>query len=401
MKIFFLYFYLFAFWAENSLGFKLTNIPGLSLFNLSFYMLILVWAYSIIFKIRLLRWNEINFYLVLLIFAVIFSIPYKLFIEDLPYAYLKYELIALKVWANPFLVFFIVFNLIDDEETCKRALLGLIILLFITALSTPLISLKIIGIGKTYFFYHGRAAGFAEPNQYAGYLVLFIPLILAYVLFEKHAYIRVASIFVLLVVFIALVTTGSRGGIFAFLGSVIFYLYVLTRKKMIQLPTLIATVSTMFIIGAVSFAAAPSAVKETVSYRLNPAHSENLEDYMGGRLKAWRSGFKLFSERPVFGYGLRTFIKLMEKEFGKRLAAHNQVLNYLVQFGLIGAILFILVFYKIFQIMWNYQKSMLDPWEKKLLISYIAGLLGYIIYIFWFYTAVFLRYSHLRGKIQE
>lgn len=412
MKLFLIYFYLFSFWAENSLRFKLTDIPGLSLFNLSIYLLIITWAYTIVFKARLLRWNRINSYLTILIFIVIISIPYKIIIEDLPYSYLKSALISLKIWINPLLIYFIIFNLIEDEKTCKRALLGLIILLSITALSTPLISLKIIDIGANFSFYQGRAAGFAEPNQFAGYLVLFIPLILNYVLYNKNILLKTGSAFILLISFIALITTGSRGGIFSFIISLIFYLYLLGRNKLIRLPTLIATVLVIFIIGLISIVISPADVKETVLNRLDPTKAETLEDYTAGRLNTWRYGIKLFAEKPFFGFGLRTFTDLMKKRFGMRIAAHNQYLNYLVQFGIIGTILFIMVYYKVFQVMWQNQKVASDLLDKQLFISYIAGLSGYIIsmlsvnmsnprYIFWFYTAVFLRYGQLRILNQD
>ncbi len=409
MKIFLIYFYLFAFWAENSLGFKLTDIPGLSLFNLSFYLLILAWAYSIVFKVRLFRSNPVNFYLVILIFYVILSIAFKILLEEIPGISLKSEIIALKIWANPFLIFFIIFNIIDEEKTCQRSLQALIILLFITAISTPLISLKVIDIGTTYFFYQGRAAGFAEPNQYAGYLVLFIPLVLTYVLFEKRLIFRTASIILLAVTFLALFTTGSRGGIFSFLAAMLFHLFILNRKNMIKLPTLIATIFIVCLVGAISIAAAPSAVKETVYDRLDPRKSESIEDYTAGRLKTLRNGIKLFVQKPIVGYGQKTFTYLMEKRFGMHIAAHNQYLNYLVQFGLIGFSLFIILYYKLFKIVWDQQKIIKDLWRQKLCIGYLAGLLGYSIsmlgvnmsnprYIFWFYAAIILRYTQLQHK---
>jgi O-antigen ligase len=81
--------------------------------------------------------------------------------------------------------------------------------------------------------------------------------------------------------------------------------------------------------------------------------------------------------------------------------------NYLVELGIIGCALFILIFLKIFHITWNFLKSTPDLWEKKLYIGYIAGLVGYtsaMLFvnihaprpIFWFYTAVLLRYGQLK-----
>jgi len=407
MKIFLIYFFLFAFWAENSLGFKLTDIPGLSLFNLSVYLLIIAWAYSIVFKVRVFISNQVNFYLVILIFYVIFSIVLNMFLDEFPRISIKSELITFKTWLNPFLIFFIITNIIDDVKTCNRSLMGLIILLFVTALSTPLISLGVIDIGTTYFFYKGRAAGFAEPNQYAGYLVLFIPFVMTYVLFTKRLIYKNASIILLVVSFLALITTGSRGGIFSFVASVLFYLMILNRKKMIQLPTLVATIFIVCLLAAISFHFAPSEVKETVSERLDPTKSESIEEYTAGRLKAWRNGIQLFVQKPILGHGQKTFTYLMEKQFGMHLAAHNQYLNYLVQFGLIGFMLFVGLFLKIFLVFWKQQELIRDLWTQKLCIGYLAGFIGYCIsmlgvnmsnprYIFWFYTAIILRYTQLQ-----
>ena len=61
---------------------------------------------------------------------------------------------------------------------------------------------------------------------------------------------------------------------------------------------------------------------------------------------------------------------------------------------------------------WNYQKTTSDLWEKKLYIGYFAGLVGYnfaMLFvnisaprpIFWFYTAVILRYGQLQIIDQE
>jgi O-antigen ligase len=412
MKIFSIYFFLFSFWAENSLGFQLTDIPGLSLFNLSFYLLMIVWAYSVVFKTRIFRSNAVNNWLILLICYVVLTIPIKILIEDIPRISLASELISLKVWVNPFLIFFIIINIIDDEKTCKKSLIGLIVLLIVTAISTPLISLKVIDIGTTYFFYEGRAAGFAEPNQYAGYLVLFIPLILTYVLFEKKLFFKSVSIFLLLIIFIALVTTGSRGGIISFLASMIFYLFTLNRKRMIMLPTLVATIFIVCLIGAISFAVAPSEVTDTVTERLDPTKSESIEEYTAGRLKTWRKGIKLFIQKPIVGHGQRTFTYLLEKQFGMHLAAHNQYLNYLVEFGIIGLSLFIILYYQLFKLILKQQNMITDLWTQKLCIGYVTGLIGYSIsmlavnmsnprYIFWFYAAIILRYTQLQVKEKQ
>ena len=129
----------------------------------------------------------------------------------------------------------------------------------------------------------------------------------------------------------------------------------------------------------ISFVAAPAGVKRSVSHRLDPSKSESIDDYSAERLGIWRNGLKLFAERPIFGHGQKTFSDLNIERFSSKYAAHNQYLDYLVQFGIIGLAAYILLFFKIFQATWNYQETTSDLWEKKMFISYIAGLLGYTI----------------------
>jgi O-antigen ligase len=91
---------------------------------------------------------------------------------------------------------------------------------------------------------------------------------------------------------------------------------------------------------------------------------------------------------------------------GKTYASHNDYLQYLVHHGLIGLIVFIMIFYKVFRQVWNQLQSTKDAWKKKLYLSYLAGFFGYTFammgvnvitprYIFWFYTAIIYRYCHL------
>ena len=208
--------------------------------------------------------------------------------------------------------------------------------------------------------------------------------------------------------FVALAFTGSRGGIVSFAASLFGYLFILYREKAIRLQAIFSIAMVVLMVSTMSLVLMPSTVKKMMLQRFDPTTSESVEDFSSGRLRIWRKSISLFAERPIFGHGYRTIEELMHARFhGEKKVAHNQYLNNLVEFGIIGCGLYILMFLKIFQRMWDYQRTIPDIWEKKLYISYIAGLIGYAVsmlfgnegithYIFWFYTAVFLRYGRLR-----
>ena len=411
MKIILIYLLLFTFWAELSLGFSLTGIQGLSLFNLCIYILLFAWCYTIMTQKRLFESNSVNKYIILLSFVVLVSTVIKLVLGEIPNINMRTELVSFKRWANPLILFFILFNIVDDEKTAKGTVFGLIILLAVTALTTPLISLGIIKIGHVSKFFEGRASAFGGPNSFASYLVMFIPLVLTYLFFQKTFMIRAASAVLLVLTFAALVATGSRGGLLSFLVAMATYLYILYRQRMIRLPTIIAVIVTVLIFGSISFALAPAQPKKILVDRLDITRlekGEGLDKYTAGRTLFLRKGIQLFFESPIYGHGQNSFLPLVEKKFGIRGVAHNTYLSYLVEYGIFGLIFFVMILKKIFQHVWKHVKETPNVWDKRLYISYISGFCGYHFsllalnesqprYIFWIYTAIILKYDKIRN----
>ena len=402
------YFFLFALWAETTLRISLSQIQGLSLSNFAVYLLLFAWAFRIAFQRKFFESNNVNKYLMLMILTALVSIPLKIWYDEIPNRGVLSEIIYWKDWADPFILFFILFNVIDNERSCKGVLFGLILFLFITALTTPLISMGILKIGQTYAFYEGRVGGFSAPNQYASFLVLFIPLVLTYFLFTKHLITKMAMGIVLILAFVALVTTGSRGGALSFLLSMAVYLLLMKRENILSLNSITLVFMTLTILGLSSFVFAPSSVKEEVIRRFDLTNPETMDEISGahGRVEYWRHGWRFFMERPILGHGQNTFYLLFKKEFGVGGATHNHYLMQLVQFGIVGLGIYIMILTRIFMNVWHHFKETKDLWRRKLCISFIAGFLGYTFsmlaldissprYLFWIYTAIIYKYAQL------
>ena len=77
-----------------------------------------------------------------------------------------------------------------------------------------------------------------------------------------------------------------------------------------------------------------------------------------------------------------------------------------MEFGIVGLAIFLLIFFKIFQNVWQSLNTTTSPWEKLLYLSYISGFFGYLTgmfftnmgaarYIFWIYTAIIYKYAQL------
>jgi O-antigen ligase len=402
------YFFLLAFWAEETLGISLSEIKGLSLSNLAIYLLLFAWAFRVAFQRKFFDSNNLNKYLILMILMALVSIPIKIWIAEVPNRGVIGEIIYWKNWTNPFILFFILFNTIDNEKTCRGILLGLILFLFVTALTTPLISLGVIRLGTLHGFYEGRAMGFASPNQYASFLVLFIPLVLTYFLFANQFITKIGTGILLAVSFIALVTTGSRGGALSLLMSMAVYLLLMKRQNILRLNSIILVFIALVIIGFSSFVLAPPKVKETVMSRFDLTNPETIEEISGahGRTKFWQSAFRFFMEKPILGHGQNSFYYLYKGRFGIGGASHNHYIKHLIEFGIIGLGIYIMIFTKIFLHVRRHLVTTNNLWQRKFFVTYLAGFLGYSFsmlavdigpprYLFWIYTATIYKYSEL------
>lgn len=403
------YFLLISFWAEKVLRFSLTGTKGISLFNIVIYALLFLWgAIVVIQNKKPFRSNNLNKYLILMTLVAMISIFLKYNYHEIPYFSLKDELIGLKNWLNPYIVFFILYNIIKDEKTCRNILIGLIVFLFVTAFSTPLISLGILKIGVYYDVGTGRASGLSEPNQYASYLVLFIPLVVMYFLFSKNFISKIVIGALLVVTFIALVITGSRGGAVSFVLSMCIYLLFLKREGILRFRGIVFAITMLSFIGLFSFLLSPSQIKETVLKRFNPKDQDTLIEITEGhgRRLLWQNAWQIFLEKPILGHGPDTFLPLNIIKFRVRGVTHNDYLRYMVEFGIVGLAIFIMILTRIFGHVWRHLKATSDSWRKILYASYLAGLFGYSFsmlgvnlyeprFFFWIYTATIYKYTEL------
>ena len=409
MKIISIYLILFTFFIDQVMGaVGFLNLKGLSLFNLNIYLMFFVWMGTIVQRRKVFVSNNVNKYIVLMGFIVFMSIFVKILRGEIPDISIKNEIILFKAWLNPLLLFFILFNIIDDKKTCNRTLLGLCFLFFALIVTQLLATFGITGYKAESMEIHGRAGGFGAAGEYAITLVLFFPFVLSGgFLMNRGGLYKISCIILVFLTSVGLVNAGSRNGVVAFLCSMLVYLLILKRKKIMGLLPIIFLIIAMIVVGATSFFVSPSSVKTTIVERFDPSTSEDLRSFTSGRTELWKNGWKLFVDSPLIGHGRNSY-KILSylRGYSMHTAPHNEYIRYLVDYGVIGLIVFCLIFFKIFQNIWNSMETTADPHGKHLYICYIAGLCGYMVgmfltntdpslIIFWIYTAVIYRYAQL------
>lgn len=410
------YIVIIVFWLENSVGFQAQKIfglsMGLSLKNISIYCLLVGCLFAVKKQGTLFNRNTLNKYLLFMLICIVISIFPNLLSPEADIGTLKRHLISLKLFINPWIFFFLITYIIDNKKTCKNIVLGLTILLVITVLTMFIDNLTSIDLGthKKGFAYKGRFAGFSEVNQYAAFLVLFLPLLLSYMIFQDKGGKRTANGIVFLIGLSGLILTGSRGGFISFTFAVVVFFIIAYRHRMIDGKRIIVFGLLLLLVAPVSFLIVPTDVKDMVKQRVvdptdqtyNPWRTERswIHGYSSGRTKIWMESLQIFIKKPIFGYGNDACKRVFD------FSTHNDYLKILINHGIIGFFLFIMIYMRIFFHVSFHFKTSTEPLSKMFYLSYLCGLVGYMVamvgvnlneprFIFWIYTAVMYKYSQL------
>jgi putative inorganic carbon (HCO3(-)) transporter len=190
-----------------------------------------------------------------------------------------------------------------------------------------------------------RAYGtFGQPNPFAGYLNLVLPVLLGIALFSSSRKLRFVTWLAALGVAAIMVTTLSRG---AWLGSgvalVVFGIYASRR---LAVWIWIGLLGVAILIFAVVFGIVPFSATERVlaafglsGVGLDSVTQENFSAVQ--RLAFWQAGFNMFTSNPVLGVGIGNYIDqyplYAPQGWDMVLGhAHDYYLNAAAETGLVG-----------------------------------------------------------------
>ena len=259
--------------------------------------------------------------------------------------------------------------------------------------------------------YTGRSAGFAAPNEYAAFLVLFLPLFLSPIFLKEKQLERIKGFLFFFIGLIGLLFTVSKGGFIAFfvsMGCLFFYIY---RKRLITKMKIFLYLYLLLAMGATSFFLLPSETREIAEARLTlekvgPYDPWAIKEFSflhkltSGRTQLWLYSLKVIAQKPILGYGKSIGSIYIPK------STHNEYLGWLVNYGIIGFLLFTMIYIKIFNHIKYHLKTSTNPKSRMLYLGYMFGFVGYVAtmfgaclveprMIFWIYTAIIYKYTEL------
>ncbi|MCX7872305.1 MAG: O-antigen ligase family protein [Verrucomicrobiae bacterium] len=192
--------------------------------------------------------------------------------------------------------------------------------------------------------YAGRASGtYICPNHLAGFLAMVLPVGVSLLLSGRMSYIaRILVGYSVLMMTAALRVTVSRAGWFAAGAGVFFVVVALLHKRRFWLPVTILAMILIFV-GLYLYSHSFTAKKRVEENRL-------LVPDENRRILYWRGAIDVFKQSPVFGVGpghydyrYRQVRQPLNVAQGRPGWVHNDYLNTLVDYGVVGFSIILIV----------------------------------------------------------
>jgi O-antigen ligase len=380
-------------------GMQLSSLitKGLSFKNIILYlMLVLAVISRISSPINLSTPNtkKLKWVIILLVFygGISLVIPYMGAVKGFNYSE---AFIGLKNILLDGLVCYLVFYFFSLYKDKSFWLLrAMLIMIGIAALLTVIDAIYKINLFGFDEVDTNRSRGaFGEPNQTALIFALYAPLIASFA-FGKRQF---KVLYVLLAIFCvsAIITTSSRGGVLALAMGFLSFMLLIRNK--ISIGHKIFLLISLPLCGLIAWNILPEAYTEQLLNRLSFLGEKkiNAQEASAGRTYLWQIGIKMWLESPVFGNGWTAFSS------ANNVAVHNTFLLYLIELGLIGAILFVYFWFKSIFFLRAVKNTIVYETDGIVLGGFISGIIALMTGLFfvnlykpWLFVWAYIGVAH-------
>jgi O-antigen ligase len=280
-----------------------------------------------------------------LCWAVVAFMAYALgryLVADIEY-FARQEVIKVIIYGSLFLAILHNLHRLDTSQVVGLILIGLATAISIYGVIQFLTRSDTVWhfIRPTSYFRRGSGT-FINPNHFAGYLEMLFPLALAYTLTGRFSHVaKVILAYASVVIFAGLMVSVSRGAWIATTITLLFLCLWLVRMRDYRWRTLIvvavfATMTTLFVLKA-EFS---SERKATISEVLSEGNIRVI--LWQSAVEIWRDNFWIGAGPAHFDFRFRQYRpigKYPDRVQVRPDRAHNDYLNTLADWGLLGTLL--------------------------------------------------------------
>ncbi|HEX3718538.1 MAG TPA: O-antigen ligase family protein [Verrucomicrobiae bacterium] len=236
-------------------------------------------------------------------------------------------------------LFFVTLNNLNRKDSANIVAMTMVIVGFCLAFFAVVQFVKgtanIWGTAKPGQYLARGSGTFINPNSFAAYLEMIVPLALAYTVMGRFsATIKVVLAYAVLAMLAGIVVSLSRGGILAMIATLVLFCLILLAQKDFWLPALI-TLSVLLIVGFIFAGQFDSLQRRFAQAFESEKVNTNSRDYY------WQAAEKLYARNVIWGIGPGHFgvqfpsVRPPEVQNRPDLV-HNDYLNTLCEWGAVG-----------------------------------------------------------------
>ena len=176
----------------------------------------------------------------------------------------------------------------------------------------------------------------ADPNELSVIIISFFPFV---ILSKKLKH--VFKILIILSSIFLIFQLASRTSLLLFISFLIlfpFYYYSKNSKRLFFL----------FIIYVIFNYSLEFLIQQNFDIINRIIFSDDLDSFTGNRFSLYIGSINAFLDNPIFGYGANNLLasEINFEYSGIRLVSHNIILEFLMSFGLLGAVLVLILYFK-------------------------------------------------------
>lgn len=252
---------------------------------------------------------------------------------------------------------------------------GILLIVGISALLT-FIDTTLMG-GKMFGFTTNtmRSKGaFGEPNQTAAVFAMFAPICGAMVLAGQRA---LLNLVLLGCIIVAVLVTGSRGGMVASAVALLFTLWTSRNHITVEKKVLFAIAAPC--VALLLWALLPGYYKELLLERffVDSKKDVSMRELSAGRTLIWEYAFDYWVRSPIIGNGWFNFATTAH------VATHNTFVDYVVSLGVVGLSMLLYLWYTVFAKIRGFSRALYLPKPMRILATGCCGaVLGIMTAIF-------------------
>ena len=286
---------------------------------------------------------------------------------------------GLHKWIRGFLIFWMSFELLQNEKTERQMSAAIAAAYLIATLdglyqyANGLDFLRGYPVGYVNGQVVRITSSFGYFGMFASFLIMVSPIVIRFALLKKHDDMRTIPLLGLVV-----------------LGAICLYL-TRTRAAWIVAVLLILLALMMFrkwktiAILAALLCAAPFVLPHRIMFhQLKPGGVDKTIDH---RFVLWWQAIYVTRAKPVFGCGLNTYPKNVEKygtdidEEAKIYYAHNGYLQHAAETGIAGLLAFVALLWRYYDLMVLDLKSKRHHRDRQMLAALALGVTGFVFYM--------------------